>query len=432
MRKTLCLLLAVLVIVLVGCQADTKVKKPSQTEGESIKQPQNESTEGTQNVQPSVPEQTQPVPETESTTPPQTEPTDPQSTESQPSEGTTVETTPGGEQTETCTHNYEITATVVSTCTAAGTERYTCTLCGSGYTKNLPLLAHSFANATCVTPKTCVACGTTEGSALGHSWNSYNYCAGCGIRNPAPQTGPVLYTVNLKSDENAAIPGATVCVYTTSQTQPAGTAVTNNKGVATMTLEAHTSYKVVIADLPAGYEAKESYSFTGTVVSISLKSLPVYDPMDHSRARYKVGDTMADFTLTDTEGNTYTLSQLKKTKKLIILDFFYNTCNPCKAEFPLFEAAMEKYGDQIILLAVNPYNDMASIRALREELGYTFPMVTDAVKLSDGFKVTEFPTTVFVDNTGKIRKIHRGDFLRGTTATQADIDSFLNTIKSYL
>lgn len=426
MRKIISLLLVlVMVFSFTACGKDhTEETLPHQT-GETSAQQTEDATTGTTAGATDATEQTQPPQGTTETT----APTDP---EPQPSEGTILETIPGNAQSYTCSHSYQVTATKASTCSVAGTKTYTCTKCQSGYTEAQALLAHDYTDATCTAPKTCTVCFQTSGQPLGHSWNKYNYCAVCGVQNTEPQTGPVTFQATVKSDENVLIAGVTVQVYTTSSSQPAGTAVTNSSGVATVMIERHSNYKVTLSDIPEGYSAKESYTFTSATVNISLKTEPVYDPLDHSRARYKAGDTMADFTLTDTDGNTYTLSQLRNTKKLIILDFWYNTCEPCKAEFPLFEEAVKQYGDEIILLAVNPYNDMDSIRTLRAELGYTFPMVVDSVNLAKGFDISAFPTTVFIDNTGKIRKIHAGSLLAGTKATQEDITNFLNMVKVYL
>lgn len=55
------------------------------------------------------------------------------------------------------------------------------TLCACG----CRIHGHSWADATCETPKTCTVCGETEGEALGHSWVDANYqspktCSLCG------------------------------------------------------------------------------------------------------------------------------------------------------------------------------------------------------------------------------------------------------------
>ena len=139
---------------------------------------------------------------------------------------------------------------------------------------------------------------------------------------------------------------------------------------------------------------------------------------------------MTNFTLTDTDGNTYRLSDLLKEKKLVILDFWFATCNPCKEEFPFFEAAVQTFSDDIALLAINPIDNLHTIKALRNQLNatsktaITFPMLMDTCNLFLGFEVTNYPTTVFIDSTGRIMDIRIGTF--------PSKEAFLATIAQYL
>ena len=66
----------------------------------------------------------------------------------------------------------DTTGTSIATTTVETTQETT-----------LPVHIHSFSPATCTTPKTCTDCGTTEGEALGHSWENGN-CTVCGKSDP--------------------------------------------------------------------------------------------------------------------------------------------------------------------------------------------------------------------------------------------------------
>ena len=52
---------------------------------------------------------------------------------------------------------------------ATCTSPKTCKACGA---TEGSAIGHSWKSATCTSPKTCKACGATEGSAIGHSWES--------------------------------------------------------------------------------------------------------------------------------------------------------------------------------------------------------------------------------------------------------------------
>ena len=264
---------------------------------------------------------------------------------------------------------------------------------------------------------------------MGHSYGTDGKCSRCGAEGASRPGGPVTYQVTVRSDKGKLISGVTVTVYIGDT--KVGSGVTDNKGVTRISLSnSGNSYKIVLSNVPEAYEAKESYTFSSTTVSINLTTVPVLDPNDHSQAMYTTGSTMANFVLTDVDGNTYDLSKLRQQKKLIILDFWYVNCNPCKNEFPYFEAMMKQFGDDVILLGLNNIDSEENIRKLRQELGQdpatkvTFPMIKDTLGITQGFGVTSYPVTVFIDPDGKVVYVHKDAF-----ASQAE---FINQVKKYV
>ena len=227
---------------------------------------------------------------------------------------------------------------------------------------------------------------------------------------------------------NRPVSGVVVSVWI-SLDVVVGSAATDKNGVALITVPKRSAYRVTLT-LPQGYEADPEYRFATTTVNITIRKSAVQNELDHSQAQYGVGKTMTDFSLTDTDGNTYRLSELLKEKKLVVLDFWYTTCEPCKLEFPFFEAAIQKYGDDMALLAIDPIDSLRAITALRNRLNakpstaVSFPMLKDTCNLSLGFDVTTYPVTVFIDSNGRIMEIHDGAFM-----SQSD---FLATVAKYL
>ena len=58
-----------------------------------------------------------------------------------------------------------------------------------------------------------------------------------------------------------------------------------------------------------------------------------------------------DFTMLNSEGEEVSLYDY--VGKPIVLNFWASWCPPCKAEMPDFEAAYQKYGDDVVFLMVN-------------------------------------------------------------------------------
>ena len=85
------------------------------------------------------------------------------------------------DQESECVHNWGEWQTVTpATCTNAGSQKRTCSLCNTSETQNIPVLEHNYSEATCTKPQTCTRCGATTGTALGH--NIVNgVCTRCGV-----------------------------------------------------------------------------------------------------------------------------------------------------------------------------------------------------------------------------------------------------------
>ena len=318
-----------------------------------------------------------------------------------------------------CQHDYVLMHQSAPTCLLGGTMDYQCSKCDHTYMQNIAATGHRFSDATCITPQTCIVCNHCEGTALGHSYQD-GKCSRCGEPDPSAPV-EVTFTVTIRSDKGKVIEGVTVAVYTNDQS-PAATAKTNNKGIATMNILVSQNYRVVLSNIPNGFAAKDSYTFSSTRVNINLSTVSVVSPTDHSKANYKVGSTMGDFTLTDTDGNIYTMSNLLKEKELIILDFWFVNCGPCKAEFPYFEAITEKY-DNVQLLTLNHIDSEKDIISLREQMGVTFPMMVENIGFQQGFGISAYPFTVFIDGNGRILKIDNSVF-----SSQADLEALIDSL----
>ena len=90
---------------------------------------------------------------------------------------------------------------------AACTEPKTCSVCGATEGE---ALGHAWIDATCTEPKTCSVCGLTEGEALGHVWGEESFfhaavCEICGeSQGAAPGYRYLLELLNLSEPEETA------------------------------------------------------------------------------------------------------------------------------------------------------------------------------------------------------------------------------------
>lgn len=390
MKKKIWLTVLLTVALMAGCG-----------QGE-LPQPQ-ESAVSTEPVTSEVVETTLPTSGTEPTIQTTTD-----STEATPETTTAPVTTTGMilptfPQTENtiCGHDYQASIYLAPTCDQAGYQNYRCSKCGDVQQQLSMPLGHAYEAATCTAAKVCSRCGDTDGASLGHQYTS-GLCSRCGEKDPGQRT----ITIQVKDTKNAPVDGVTVALYVSDALH--STAVSTG-GKVTFTLKNHTgSYTLVLTSVPAGYKPqKDSYTYKADSGSIVLELVPVIYPDDHSKAAYKVGSTMGDFTVTDIDGNSYQLSDLLREKKLVILNFWYYTCVPCKEEFPYFNSVYQKYSDDIEILGLNHFDNEGRIRQLRSEMELTFPLATENLGMQKGFGIQSYPVTVFIGSNGKILKIQK-------------------------
>ena len=132
--------------------------------------------------------------------------------------------------------------------------------------------------------------------------------------------------------------------------------------------------------------------------------------------QYNIGDVMYDFTVYDIKNNSITLSEVLKTKKCVLLNFWATWCGWCILEFPHFEEAYQTYQDDFEVIALTPDgkdtdegirntvidNDLSFFvgRDVNAELYYTF------YKFSQG----GVPCSVFIDQYGLIHAVRGGAF----------------------
>ncbi|MBC8545992.1 redoxin domain-containing protein [Clostridiaceae bacterium NSJ-31] len=121
-----------------------------------------------------------------------------------------------------------------------------------------------------------------------------------------------------------------------------------------------------------------------------------------------------DFTLTDQNGDTHTLSDYKG--KVVFLNFWATWCPPCLQEMPHIQELYEEYdentGDVIFLGVSSPKSDKNpyvqektsdEVKTFLAEHEYTFPVVFDIDgAVFEDYLIRSLPTTFMIDTDGNI------------------------------
>ncbi|MEO9533281.1 MAG: T9SS type A sorting domain-containing protein [Crocinitomicaceae bacterium] len=124
------------------------------------------------------------------------------------------------------------------------------------------------------------------------------------------------------------------------------------------------------------------------------------------------GTTVDDFTVTDTDGNTYSLYDITASGKYVYLDFFFDTCPPCQSTTPIFNEAHDKYGcndGDLFFISINNGTDSdAEVEAFEASYGGTFhhaPAVSSeggSTAVDTYYGISAYPTYVLIGPDNKM------------------------------
>jgi len=143
------------------------------------------------------------------------------------------------------------------------------------------------------------------------------------------------------------------------------------------------------------------------------------------------------FTFKDIEGRSVSLSDKRFKGKVVMIQIMGSWCPNCMDETRFLSTFYNEYrskGVEIIGLAYERTTDFArsqtSLRSFQQRFQVKYPMLITGVAVGDPDraqktlpqleKIVGFPTTIFLDKTGKIYRIHTGFSGPGTGAHYED------------
>jgi thiol-disulfide isomerase/thioredoxin len=119
-------------------------------------------------------------------------------------------------------------------------------------------------------------------------------------------------------------------------------------------------------------------------------------------------------TAPDVTGETFTHGDFSLDQhegKPVLINFWFPSCPPCRAEMPDLQAAYEKYGDDVAFIGVQQLgvDSAANGQAFARDLGLTYPNIPDVGStVQFGYEVFSFPSTIFLDNNHNIARTWTG------------------------
>lgn len=229
--------------------------------------------------------------------------------------------------------------------------------------------------------------------------------------NGGDEVSDVNYSVSLQRSSGHPISGVTVLVKNGADIKSFGT--TDANGKFSFTLPSAT-YTVELSSVPEGFVAESSYTLSentpDTVIKLPAK---VISSPASSNLSYEIGSVMHDFSFTDTTGKANSLSNILRTKKAVLLNFWFVTCDYCVREFPDLKNVYLKYADDVEVIGINPLNSSADCETFRKNTSSAYdwdelPFImvgsenSCAGQLVANFAIGGYPTSILIDREGVV------------------------------
>jgi len=108
----------------------------------------------------------------------------------------------------------------------------------------------------------------------------------------------------------------------------------------------------------------------------------------------------------------------------IILNAWAAWCPPCREEFPLMAAASAQYGRKVAFLGADTNDSAGDARSFLAKHPVSYPSYPVASSDLSSLAILEgFPTTIFIDRSGKVAFVHTGQY-QSEAALDNDIQHY--------
>ena len=103
-----------------------------------------------------------------------------------------------------------------------------------------------------------------------------------------------------------------------------------------------------------------------------------------------------------------TISSTQYAGKVLVVNFWYAGCPPCRKEAPLLVGLAKKYDGKVDFLGVNTFDQAATSLAFGRTFGVNYPSIIDANTVSVQFAFSAsvppnaVPTTLVIDRQGRV------------------------------
>lgn len=140
-------------------------------------------------------------------------------------------------------------------------------------------------------------------------------------------------------------------------------------------------------------------------VALSL-GIVVFLGIQWLQPKPKIPEIAPDFTVRTLEGDAITLSELRGAP--VVINFWATWCGPCRQEVPAFSAFAKAHPEIPVLGLSVDDGPISRVKRIVKEWSIAYPVAVVGEALQAQYDISTLPTTVVVDENGKVTRVHVG------------------------
>jgi thiol-disulfide isomerase/thioredoxin len=124
-------------------------------------------------------------------------------------------------------------------------------------------------------------------------------------------------------------------------------------------------------------------------------------PKPAETTAFKTGKKFDSFSASDMNGKLVDTKQLKG--KVLVINFWFTTCPPCKAERPYLNKIVDDYkSDSNVVFIAIALDQKEQLEPYLKEYEFKYNVIPAGKKIADSYDIQGYPTQVIVDKEGKV------------------------------
>lgn len=117
-------------------------------------------------------------------------------------------------------------------------------------------------------------------------------------------------------------------------------------------------------------------------------------------AEFTQGERALDFIVTTIKGEHIKLSELRG--KVVVLNFWFTKCGPCKLEMPDLNGLVNEFKDKEVVFLAITFNKKEMIQQFLKNSQFNYKIAPNANDVITMYGVQSYPTSIVINKEGEI------------------------------